>query len=298
MRCSRRRVRIGDCSIPTDPRWRRNMSFTGNRPVKAPSPRVLGGNEPLLLDGRTAWVVISGSASVFMLTADNGVDGSTRRHLVSVEAGESILWVGTTPGAFSFAAIPVERTELFPVPLADEFQSIAENDPDAKRRFRRWLDSICNEVPKNGLPAAPQDSEIRTAEHVRLFLEKFQSAFLNAVEQVDRQRREDHRRRFLERQNLNDRLTAETISGLAKVAKRGTSRDTAAWNEPALFAAARRVGEACCITTMRVPDAAIRSRSALESILDASGARSRRVVLSGNWWKRDGGPLLGYLAEG
>src|SRR5262245_9702277 len=185
MRCSRRRVRIGDCSTPTDPRWRRNMSFTGNRPVQARAPRVLGGNEPLLLDGRTAWIVISGSASVFMLTVDNGVDGSTRRHLVSVEAGESILWVGTTPGTFSFAAIPVERTELLAVAIPDELQLIAQNNPDAKRRFRRWIESVSNEVPNAALPAAPPDSEIRTTENVRLFLEGLQSAFLNAVEQLD-----------------------------------------------------------------------------------------------------------------
>lgn len=274
------------------------MSSTGKRSAPAPAPRVLGGNEPLMLDGRTAWLVISGSASVFMLTADNGVEGSTRRHLVSVDAGESILWVGTAPGTVSFAAIPVERTEVLPVPISDELQSIAENNADSKHRFRRWIESVSNEVPKIALPAAPQDSEIRTVENVRLFLEKFQSAFLNAVEQADRQRRDDHRRRFRERQNLNDRLTVETISGLARVAKRGTSLDPAAWSEPALFAAARRVGEACGITTMRIPDAAIKSRSALESILDASGARSRRVVLSGDWWKRDGGPLLAYLAEG
>ena len=74
------------------------MSSTGKRPAPAPAPRVLGGNEPLLLDGRTAWLVMSGSASIFMLTADNGVEGSTRRHLVSVDAGESILWTGTAPG--------------------------------------------------------------------------------------------------------------------------------------------------------------------------------------------------------
>src|SRR5262249_48851937 len=159
-------------------------------------------------------------------------------------------------------------------------------------RFQRWIESICNEVPKAGLPAAPQDSEIRTAENVRSFLEKFQSAFLKAIEQIDQQRREDHRRRFLERQNLNQRLTSETISGLAKVAKHGGALDTAAWNESPLFAAARRVGEACGITSMRAPDAAVKSRSPLESVLDASGVRSRRVILSGNWWRRDGGPLL------
>src|SRR5690349_20609214 len=128
MKCSRRKVHTGGYSTPTDPLWRRNMSFTGNRPALARNPRVLGGNEPLLLDGRTAWLVISGSASVYMLTADNGVDGSTRRHLVFVEPGESILWVGTTSGAFSFAAIPVERTELLPVGLPEECQLIAENN--------------------------------------------------------------------------------------------------------------------------------------------------------------------------
>ena len=42
----------------------------------------------------------------------------------------------------------------------------------------------------------------------------------------------------------------------------------------------------------------VRWRQPLESILDASGVRARRVLLAGQWWTREGGPLVAEAESG
>src|SRR5262245_20413425 len=97
---------------------------------------------------------------------------------------------------------------------------------------------------------------------------------------------DEHRRRFDERQRLNDRIAEETIAGLVSVTRSATPSSPEAWDEAPLLSAARRVAGACGIP-FRVPAVWIKSRNPLESILDASGARSRRVLLTGRWWQRE-----------
>ncbi|HEY6323904.1 MAG TPA: NHLP bacteriocin export ABC transporter permease/ATPase subunit [Thermoanaerobaculia bacterium] len=63
-----------------------------------------------------------------------------------------------------------------------------------------------------------------------------------------------------------------------------------------LLAACRLVGEAQGIAAPRLPDSLHRARQAdeLAAICAAWRVRHRRVLLRGDWWRRDNGPLLGF----
>src|SRR5690242_18242278 len=93
--------------------------------------RVLGGNEPLPLTGQQAWLVRSGSIAIFARPERADADGGLRRFLFSVGAGHAILWPAAGNGGTSLTAVPTERSELIPAPLAEEAAAIASGDPEA-----------------------------------------------------------------------------------------------------------------------------------------------------------------------
>jgi NHLM bacteriocin system ABC transporter ATP-binding protein len=66
----------------------------------------------------------------------------------------------------------------------------------------------------------------------------------------------------------------------------------------ALLAACRLVGGAQGIRIRSVPDSLRRGRHSdgLAAICNASRVRFRRVILRGEWWRRDNGPLLAFQA--
>ena len=65
----------------------------------------------------------------------------------------------------------------------------------------------------------------------------------------------------------------------------------------AIHAAARRVGERAGIEFRELGEAPAEPAAYVSALADASGVRSRAVTLSGEWWKRDAGPLLAFRAE-
>lgn len=67
-----------------------------------------------------------------------------------------------------------------------------------------------------------------------------------------------------------------------------------------LMEALRAVGRVQGIDFRPAPSRRGRARSAdpLQDVVRESRVRVRRVVLGGSWWKKDGGPLLGFLSEG
>src|SRR6185295_17530446 len=66
-----------------------------------------------------------------------------------------------------------------------------------------------------------------------------------------------------------------------------------------LLAACQAVGTSLGITVRASPDSSSHRdpKSAMRSIAHASRMRIREVALRGDWWKRDSGPLLGFLED-
>ena len=64
-----------------------------------------------------------------------------------------------------------------------------------------------------------------------------------------------------------------------------------------LMLACQTVGMAAGIKLRPPSKSAYSSRDPLRDIARSSNVRTRKVLLRGNWWKSDHGPLLGYLQE-
>jgi NHLM bacteriocin system ABC transporter ATP-binding protein len=112
-----------------------------------------------------------------------------------------------------------------------------------------------------------------------------------------------HERQRLERKTAADRqLLRQAYSQLAAVLARrhkggGGGEEAAATADP-LVAACRQVAKAQGMPFRVRPEGETRSRRGehLAGLCAVARVRHRRVILRGNWWRRDNGPLLGFLA--
>ncbi|MDB9527497.1 NHLP bacteriocin export ABC transporter permease/ATPase subunit [Oscillatoria sp. CS-180] len=120
--------------------------------------------------------------------------------------------------------------------------------------------------------------------------------FFMTLEQIETLRQRLSLRRFQQRQQLNQDVTQNVVSKLAGVLEQDDPwRDI----ESPLLAAAGAVGH---VLGVRIePPAAsentARVKEPLEAIARASQLRLRRVLLRGQWWQKDSGPLVAYTRE-
>ncbi|HEY9887053.1 MAG TPA: NHLP bacteriocin export ABC transporter permease/ATPase subunit [Candidatus Obscuribacterales bacterium] len=122
------------------------------------------------------------------------------------------------------------------------------------------------------------------------------SYFFTTVEQIDARSQRLSWRRFQQRQKLNEAVTQKVVRSLAGVlAADDRLHDT----DSPLLAAAGAVGKALGVTIMppAPSENAARTQEPLEAIARASQLRLRRVLLRGNWWQQDSGPLVAYTRE-
>lgn len=116
------------------------------------------------------------------------------------------------------------------------------------------------------------------------------------LEQIDARQQRLGLKRFQQRQQLNQSVTEMVVHSLAGVLERDRVDST----ESPLLAVAGAVGKALGVT-IHPPAAsenAARMKEPLEAIARASQLRLRRVLLRGDWWRQDCGPLVAYTKAG
>ncbi len=117
----------------------------------------------------------------------------------------------------------------------------------------------------------------------------------NTLEQIDARHQRLSLRRFQQRQQLNQAVTENVVHSLAGVLE-GEAADS---TESPLLAAAGAVGKALGVAIQ--PPASsenpARNQEPLDAIARASQLRLRRVLLRGQWWQQDCGPMVAYLKE-
>ncbi len=110
---------------------------------------------------------------------------------------------------------------------------------------------------------------------------------------------EEDAARMVERERRDVEVRVETTRMFAAIIE-GRHRATFRPGEDPAFAAAARVGNALGIEIHHPPSSARSGPrvDAINAIAHASHVRIRSVRLSGQWWKRDHGPMIGYLKAG
>jgi NHLM bacteriocin system ABC transporter ATP-binding protein len=198
----------------------------------------------------------------------------------SAQPQSGVLWIEVEDGPVRFmgneAAQPIDGGRLFPVGK------------------EAWITAVgqCTVRPQRGAPHVGEERFWQGLE-----------AFHNTVEQViDLQRTRDRhafQRRLIAKSEATRSNLAAAFSKLGSVLQRQRTI-TVGGEEGALLAACRLVGHHMGIEIREpaAPAAGERRDNPLEEIAKESRFALRRVRLVDDWYRRDGGPMLGFLEGG
>jgi hypothetical protein len=149
------------------------------------------------------------------------------------------------------------------------------------------------------LDEAPADTLEETAAILTATLDLVIPVFLTALGAFALSRDEDDRRRFAVRRQQHERVMAEAVETLAGARPTPRGREPVAGDRSdplrsALGAVARVLG----VTLRPAPPTIGRTQDRAREIAQASGLRTRTVMLSGDWWRAENGPLLAWRQDG
>src|SRR5579871_433358 len=120
----------------------------------------------------------------------------------------------------------------------------------------------------------------------------------DALDELKSRREEGGRQRLANRLKLNAQVAEDALLRLAAISGRPEgSRGFGAQDGGALFQAIRTIADFLDMKTTSPPETG-HETDALRALVNASGIRSRRVVLAKNWWRADVGALLAFRGDG
>lgn len=123
-------------------------------------------------------------------------------------------------------------------------------------------------------------------------------ALFDALDELKSRRAEGDRQRLATRLELNARVAEDALIQLAAISGApGVTREFGPPGGDALLQAVRAIGDFLGMKVSAAPETG-HETDQLRAIMNASGIRSRKVVLSKNWWRTDVGPLLGFRGDG
>ncbi len=261
------------------------------RVSRLPVSRLAGASVDVKVARQIAGAVDRWISSICELCAADTAPGGTQNlrpgGRCSLEAGQSaqpqhgVLWVRPVAGTARFLShdgpCTIRGDILFPVGkdawlTAEEsctFEPHASSGVDLSEAYWRGLDAFHDTV--------------------------------EAIIDIQRQRDREMTRSRLVAKSDADRTALEAAFGnLESILNRPRAARAAAGAESALLAACRLVGERLGINVVEreIPGRRSELGNPLEEIARASRFGVRRIELRGAWYRSDGGPLVGFIADG
>ena len=258
------------------------------------------GSRPLALDDPAAvWIVEGGGASVFL--TDRATDGGPGERAFLFEAAPGELLFGL-PGVGEsgrepfLMAVGRAGARLLRIDVRGLWEGSSTGLLDeTNRKAEGWLEHLracggeCGEAPREMLfdPAFLYDPERRAAGHQEM---------LRAIIARRREQRQSEIRRLQARETRDSGIMNAALGRLAVQERKKKASDPRQLSGAPLLDACRLIGEAMQIQ-ITAPTREKGEAPTLEAIARASHIRLREVSLKEDWYRQDGGPLLGFLGE-
>ena len=226
----------------------------------------------------TVWMVDSGKLDIFLAPIESGEPAGALTHVLRVEEGEFLFALPSSrENNFGFLAAPAAET-------AARIYDLADFSPAELREMSGpWVSGI-----GHALGEATPSPEQSLAE----FLEASAALLIGQRLKAD----EEATARLSARTRADERVVSLALRTLSRPF---TDRAAEAQSTIPLAAACQAVARAAGIT-LRIPPAVVqgKARDPLRAIARHSAVRTRRLVLRGEWWKQDSGPMLAFLEDG
>ena len=229
------------------------------------------------------WFIRAGTLDVFLTRFENGEPAGARHHVLRVSEGDGILGLPILGDTSGLCAVPG------PGSLVDVFRATDLPPERVHAAGARWVKLLSGAAGTPSVGNTVLDAEA---------LDSFHRAALALLVSKLERRAEDEHRRLRSRIEEDARIRHGALSQLANapgitgesVLPAGTS------SSHPLVLACQAVGLASG-TNLVVPRSVLAGATAdpVRVIARYSGVRARKLVLKGEWWKHDSGPLLAYI---
>ena len=257
----------------------------------------LSGNEMLLLDSsEDCWQVSAGVVGIFAIAWQAGKPSGPRHYLFTVAAGK-FLW-GCSPTTYGLVAIAFEPTTLVKI------NTTSEASPSAKTvsksaltsAFDGWFNSLSTQL-KLSPNFSSADYRHEAACESTQQREQLHHSVLAAIETLVENEAKSDFQQFQHRQQLNERTSRATLRGLASLLQPKDESYLSA--KTPLLVAAGAVGHVLGVKVLPPGESEDleKVKEPIEAIARASRLRLRQILLWGEWWKQDSGPMVAYRRE-
>jgi NHLM bacteriocin system ABC transporter ATP-binding protein len=247
------------------------------------------------------WLVQAGSMAVFAVARREGSASGSRTYLFEVHPGDMVCGLAgdTTATAYELVAVAYEETQLIAAQLDQSHAPVSGGQRQLGHQCQRWIDQMASVFDATNIYIDPLDvTTLTTWDGIEPVLRQFHGQVLRGLQCLGEQQQEAQKHQFRERTRLNWQVSERAIGDLTSlfnpqapvILEEGTD----------LLQAVGAVGRALGIE-IKPPaksEDLSRVKDPLDAIARASRIRTRRIILSGTWWKSDCGALLAYTADG
>ena len=263
-------------------------------------------NQFWLDDPDSAWYVDGGTVMLYLATLDGVEPELPRRFLFDVPVGTAIVMARNgLPSGTGLLCRAVSGARV----RREAIVSLDGLGADAKLRIEEWMKGVMRSVDPKGSWLAARRRRLRTEPETNLDTRVFHSRLLTfadmAVERIainaSHSDARDEQRLILE-QTTDQRRFAEAMGQISKGV--APERDFGAPGPhdndgEGLLGAFRFLEPSRQVrfVSSSADGLSDGGGDTVEVIAEASGLRARQVLLDGNWWADEGGPMLARLSD-
>jgi NHLM bacteriocin system ABC transporter ATP-binding protein len=154
-----------------------------------------------------------------------------------------------------------------------------------------WMEAVAD-AAWSALDGAPDDSLTGTIALLTATLNHLTPLIVAALRDFRQRHQEESVRRFEERRQIDDAMMSGAVGALS-----GRGGTVARSSSDHLFTAMQAIAGSFG-ATLRAPSDSGRAPDRVHEIAEASGLRTRTVLLTGEWWRVENGPLLAFRLDG
>lgn len=269
----------------------------------------IDGSKPQIMDNlRYVWMVEKGRVSIFLTTITGDDLTGIRNFLFELSQGDLIFGMAPVnlPCKKVLLASGLECSSLVRLEI-EQFRFLLEGDSreEAAASIRKWLDTLKNSI--KGEDSISSETALTSEESHNIMeyagnasvANEYNTRFMQYAVGFFENRNQAEQKRLQEKHRYNRRLMSNSISKLAAINQKEGTVSLKEASGDFLLDACRLVGGRMNIKILAPPVESYESQGNinLEDIARASRIRTREVALKGEWYKEDGGPILGYMEE-
>jgi NHLM bacteriocin system ABC transporter ATP-binding protein len=231
------------------------------------------------------WFIEQGMVDLFLISMEDGRPKGVRRPILRVGHGNAVFALPTPAGSsFGIFAVPGPDTLV-------HLRSRQDLGNSEKQLIEVWMNSFRAAI--SGQPLALQSPEWTS-------LELFQQEAVSALLRQQRDTEQGEYSRLQSCAAADARSFQGVLQQFANSFRQGFASETPdVISAPPLVRACTAIGKHAGVALV-VPETVLNTtaKDPIRTISRASGIRSRRLVLKGDWWKQESGPMLASREAG